>query len=425
MPLTVLRSVKARTEASITLSSTVYYLHRTVREWIEQPKIWDDLEQSTRTTFHPYLALSTGLLTQIAASHAGTEAMTLWFRVLACIKYAREDKIARDGILVRLHEVMCQLHRAQRFDKSTIQPAEAFLYLMIVMGFSSVLGAGIKSPHSKLSIRPRSDRPCLLDRVIDFSNFEWLMNDIALMGVPRKDSDIESEVRNVIRSLKNEMLAEPSLECIQTLLQAGSDPNRKTSTGKSAWERLLECLPTLYLERSNVPRGNLNHESTMPPRLPIWHPEYSNVPRGSLSYESAMYSHISYLSHRALYDPGHRQYPQTPFSSYGLSSSIAERLSAERNMQPVDILDAPVEVCSLEWRFQTWVQVVTAFLNHGAEWTKEIDNLLHEKVLRIAEAKEKMSEECSQLSTALKRARASSKQSRAGHKKSGRKGMFR
>lgn len=74
----------------------VQYLHRSVRDYIEDPEVWRWLVSANKEPFDPHLALFKENLLRLKHNNQGLIASRFFFRILTAIKYALRSLRARE-----------------------------------------------------------------------------------------------------------------------------------------------------------------------------------------------------------------------------------------------------------------------------------------------------------------------------------------
>jgi len=87
----------------------IQYLHRTVKDWIEEPRVWNWILGATQQSFNPALSLCKSYLLQLKGYNPKHLSMdTFWNIVISCIAYAKDseglDKLVRSNLLDKLDQ---------------------------------------------------------------------------------------------------------------------------------------------------------------------------------------------------------------------------------------------------------------------------------------------------------------------------------
>ncbi|KAF4442338.1 P-loop containing nucleoside triphosphate hydrolase [Fusarium austroafricanum] len=165
----------------------VQYLHRSVKDFIEAPAVWDWVVSFNKSLFSAHLSLARSFLLQLKIQDPRT-LDKLYFRetILWCINYSKEGELNGQGVQVALLDELDKTattltdssftgglrstERHQRRNGRTdhwvptylIQTAEtSFLYLMVMCGMRGYLEEKL-SGSERRRIRERRGKPSLL-----------------------------------------------------------------------------------------------------------------------------------------------------------------------------------------------------------------------------------------------------------------------
>ncbi|KAK4198003.1 hypothetical protein QBC40DRAFT_341612 [Triangularia verruculosa] len=212
----------------------VQYLHRTVKDFLETPDIWEWIVRANREPFDPALALCMSHLLQLKIMVPGTATRSaILDHATWCIDYAKDaannGEYAQTQVLNGLNATATALARSfrsqQHEDESeddqeeshwtsdvipiTARVADPFLYFMAMCGMSGYLQATLRYRDERL-LDPDGDVTPLLFAVVE----DYL--------VLEQYSDRKSMVPGT-----------PCLATIRVLLHKGADP-RQLYRGRSA-----------------------------------------------------------------------------------------------------------------------------------------------------------------------------------------------
>jgi len=98
------RNVKSR-KISIA-DSTVHYLHRTVKDFLEQPRVWKELLRISPRGYNPRLGICRAFVARLKCMDPETlDLQTFWEAIKICIEYARVDKDPTGDYVLLLKEL--------------------------------------------------------------------------------------------------------------------------------------------------------------------------------------------------------------------------------------------------------------------------------------------------------------------------------
>ena len=244
-------------QLDVLADTKVQYLHRTVKDYLEQPQIWSEITAATDPGFHPLIALYASHLLQLKSLDPDTmNKARLWDLLTWAIEYAasaeqllsHSDYVAYVNAIDQVANQLCArplLHRstftyrnARRMRDGKIHtymhwtctvPSRkrkantTFLSVAVWSGLSSYLATKLPSYNS-------DDRswPLLLSAVMDYDLFY-------LLRYTDRPHCAHSE---------------PNPELVKLLLQSGADPNaapsiegREVSYSTSPWKAVQKHRP--------------------------------------------------------------------------------------------------------------------------------------------------------------------------------------
>ena len=247
-----------RNISAISASSTIQYLHRTVKDFIESPDVWARLMRLTTEGFDPSLALCRSFLAQLKVLEPNSlELVIFWKFVRDCLEYAYDvqehfkpgqHKATIIALIDELDNAAIQLANTRREDGLTLMQ---------------------KHDHSNLCVSGDILRPTLFgDGTKSFNNpsgltflslmvkmdFHWYIHVRANRGCfVQSNAGVKSLLTDAVSYDPEDSRIMfrhpdlPSLKMIELLFDKGADPNWKDATGKTAWDMLLSTL--YYLDK--------------------------------------------------------------------------------------------------------------------------------------------------------------------------------
>ncbi|RFU34867.1 hypothetical protein B7463_g1457, partial [Scytalidium lignicola] len=290
------RPSKIYMDVSISRHSTVRYLHRSVRDWLEKPNIWEKLLTGTPTSFNAELALSKSFLLHLKFSQPAINVGEFWFLIYSTAFFAWKatDIEQVKMIMDELHRTFCQFidyNGKNKFNRNLsdqlfLYPFEnVFLNLTVYCGFDFSVEAQLNSQRLRPSLKATIDRMSPLLRAIkrDMNSVSVFLQGEADMErsfslspqrkadmersfylSPQRKADIERFYNLSLQKLADmedwfleSRPATPSPRCVALLLEHGADPNARTRSlphqkpesfnlKNSVWTTFVDlCVPEL------------------------------------------------------------------------------------------------------------------------------------------------------------------------------------
>ncbi|RYP86149.1 hypothetical protein DL770_004948 [Monosporascus sp. CRB-9-2] len=324
-------SSKSYMDDSVSRRSVVHYLHRSVRDWLERPIIWEKLLLATPTPFNAKLSLSKSFLLQLKTSQPSISAEEFWHLIYSSIFFAwtAADIAQAKPIMDELHHTFCQLSDCDAKTRRNRQvgpypAAEIFLNLAVYCSFDFSVEAQLRSPHLRPSLRASADRVSPLRRAVE--------DDIATFSSHALGNLFEQKLVEIEKLFQESKTTAPSVRCITLLLEHGANPNE-----------------------------------VVRPRQPTRKP-------AKATFESTAWTSLVYYC-----------VPELLSLAHGPLTREGEN------------------IC------RTWLLILTAFLSHGAAWTREMNDFIETKIMADRNLQAKFGDELEKLRLAQKGSREASK----------------
>lgn len=253
---------------------------------MESPNVRKRFEDTVPETFSPYLALCIGKIMQLMSGHGKLEENCIWFIILYSfcgalgsnsglptdihsayqsdnleVRQLDADRTDVAYIGQKLYDLSRRLAEAHGWNAGIYKAPEIVLSIAIATGLDNVLDTALKNPIARPeSPVPQSsdDRESLLERALrsDFEMFRTETATLHSIAEPSKrhvelssrgpEGHLVKHILDLQRSLNQMMKNTPSAKCVTLLLAAGSNPNRKMSNERSAWETVLFHTITMF-----------------------------------------------------------------------------------------------------------------------------------------------------------------------------------
>ena len=231
---------------------TVQYLHRTVKDFLENPQVWDRIMLAGPRTYAPYLALCRSFIAQLKCLEPGSSCTKAFWRIIrSCMFYAcciqarlEEGQSAQslvsllddtDRIATKFHEVSTEEPSwpSKILSSHLTGPYEAFgstfIYLAVKLGLYTYVEARLHHGHF----------------AHDNDGVVTLLSDATAPWDELEQHFFLSPF--------------PSVKMVKMLLEHGADPNfvslatkqilkirRSSETNPTPWHHLLEHTETNY-----------------------------------------------------------------------------------------------------------------------------------------------------------------------------------
>jgi hypothetical protein len=212
--------------------ATVQYLHRTVKDFLESPAVWERVVEVGPKGYNPKLALCSGFILRLKNLDAGMLSRhNFWYHVKLCIDYAKVDEDP-DGKFTSLLDELdrsatkftaCAGLDGQSFVSyySHFTPEAGGLYPHWACTFSRYdPDRGLT--FLSLAVKARANNNCLV------------MQDSGLWSILRDSITCDSSFNSFFG-----IDVFPNLPMVTLLLDHGADPNWSNSSS-TVWEFLLE-----------------------------------------------------------------------------------------------------------------------------------------------------------------------------------------
>lgn len=217
----------------------VQYLHRSVRDYFEDPKVWDWLILANKEPFDPHLALLKAYLMQLKQDHRWPTARTFVSRTLTAIKHASESL---DGRQYRIHGKKREIiHLLDELDKTgcslTTRNGDSS------HAFSDRCGA-LHGEHWSLLFLSRTDRPSFLHVMTVCGVSQYLKRRLRRSPCDANGGD-ENRTPLLLTALIGDIYASyshvcpkfprPGIEVLEVIMEKGGNCHKEWQ-GTSAWK---------------------------------------------------------------------------------------------------------------------------------------------------------------------------------------------
>jgi len=235
-------SVQFKEAREATLAaSTVQYLHRTVKDFLELPSVWEALIGHGPTNFDPKLALLRGMVSQFKHIDPNNlDKDTFWAAIRTCIEYVSVDEHTEQiviDILDELNQSASKLANAPCLDGSTF-----------VSRYSNVSDADRSLwPHWTCTFSGYAD-----DRGFTFLSLAVKLNLYFYVHAKVTENCLVTQSSGLWSLLCDAIIVEPSFQSffnvktfpnvlmVTLLLERGANPNwKKTPTHSTVFECAL------------------------------------------------------------------------------------------------------------------------------------------------------------------------------------------
>jgi len=271
-----------RAASSFSPYITVQYLHRTVKDFLESPKVWAKITGATQNDFNPNLALCKSFVTQVKTLPSETvsqddfKMMVKW-----CLRYAylvEEGSRGGEGI-GDLIILLDELDRTATELVNTLDENQSTLMQKWIQPWDAPDSlASMKSFRENWTIVYEYFQPQDSGRTIGQTFFSIAVNlDLRLyVNAKVKKSCLVIEGTGIWPLLADATISHdyfeerfdwcpfPSVHMIKWLLEHGADPNWRLSWDKTVWTRLLENIESRVYDSS--PRS----WNPRPLKLSLW-----------------------------------------------------------------------------------------------------------------------------------------------------------
>ena len=203
---------------------TVQYLHRSVREFLETPRVWDRIMLAGPHSYNPYLALCRSFIAQLKCLDPGSSSSRAFSRAVgACMFYARraQDQLEEGQSAQSLVSLIDDIdHTATNFHKvSTEEPSWLSRFSVALRSESDVKsGLTISSLAVRLGlhtyVEAKLHHGCLAH--VNDGVMPLLRAAIEPIG----PSDLSHSKTNLFYSVSF-----PNVKMVKMLLEHGADPN--------------------------------------------------------------------------------------------------------------------------------------------------------------------------------------------------------
>jgi hypothetical protein len=239
---------------------TVQYLHRTVKDFLARPDVWNSLLKASPIGYNPRLSICRGLVAQL--KHMDPETLnkeTFWGVVKLCIHYAKLDSGATENFVSLLKELdnsasklanVCRRDGSSFLSRYSHKPGQRArartLYphwTSTFDGYEEHKGLTFLSLAVKLNlgyfVQAEANQSCLV------------MQDSGLWSLLYDSITCEESLLSFfnIRSF-------PSFDMVKLLLRKGADPNWKWRLRHSVFDHLAEQMTSRFdARKSSNPKG--------------------------------------------------------------------------------------------------------------------------------------------------------------------------
>jgi hypothetical protein len=238
------RHVKSR-KISIA-DSTVQYLHRTVKDFLEQPRVWKALLRVSPPGYNPRLSICRAFVTRLKYMDPETlNQHTFWRAIKMCIEYARVDKDPTGEFVLLLKELD---NAASKLVMVPCHDGSSFLSYYS-RGPRPITGDQSLHPHwtSTFSGYEVNKGLSFLSLAVRL-NLQYYVREVVKDScLVVQDSGLWSLLRDAITYDSSfvsffDMKTFPNISMVKLLLDKGGDPNwvRTPGNGPTVFEHLLE-----------------------------------------------------------------------------------------------------------------------------------------------------------------------------------------
>jgi NACHT domain len=257
----------------------VEYLHRTVKDYLEQPEVWAKYVAVTEKSFSPYPRLCTASIARLKYSGSTIfdnekSASTFWNIVTCAIEYVVHDAHATNGLQNRLLDEL---------DIAASYCADLKDYRGLTFLEQWRSGWGLEAKHwTATRVGCKANRS-FLDLAVQCQLMDYVESRVSSFQRKISRDDISyalfisvSQYRSFEEDLRflitpSIVHKRPNLQLVQVLLKHGADPNAHINPDESPWTRALEQsvisnetewdnIYQLFLEYGADPKTMLNYE---------------------------------------------------------------------------------------------------------------------------------------------------------------------
>lgn len=270
-PTSVLTSENTTSKSNPVLEPTIQYLHRTVKDYLENPQVWTRIQAATKPDYSPYLALCRSAIIQFKVTEQDRLNPEFFrYAVAECLRYAHivqeafgDESIPDswinlideiDNAASTLAQASDQLKSIQKLILSTSSDFQGsrvhsqWSWTRMLSSQRSSTG----SIGSFLSLAVRLDLRCYVNERANKGAL--VVNDTGIWPLLADAVTLEDSVFSDL-----DWHLTVSTQMVKLLLHRGADPNWKL-TPDTVWTRLL----------TNIRNRATDYESTLRPSTDQW-----------------------------------------------------------------------------------------------------------------------------------------------------------
>ncbi len=213
--------------------STVQYLHRTVKDFLETSQVWDRILLAGPRTYDPYLALCRSFIAQFKCLDTPCRTKTFLSAVITCMRYAHSVQIHLEkgqsaqplvSLIDEFDRTAAEIHKSSTKDETSwtkdLTESGTFLSLAVRLGLHTYVKAKVHDG-------------CLVKGKLGI----WPLLSDAIESTPAFGGIFP------FRSFPSVGSFPTSVEMIEMLLKHGADPNREVDSSYgicgTVWKDLL------------------------------------------------------------------------------------------------------------------------------------------------------------------------------------------
>ena len=241
---------------------TVQYLHRTVKDFLDSPRVWTRLVAATQNGYDPNLALSRSYLAQLKCMDPEGLEQTVFLGVIrSCLRHAylAQERSGDGAVPVDLTPLLDELDRAA----TNLVNTPTFLELPFMQRYAASVHdrTGFPGPSWTCFLSSGANRPCtFLSLTVGLGFHSYVGNKVGQGCLQAHASGSWPLLADAVTMYGNLNLVfdwstGPSAGMVKLLFDRGADPNQKLSTG-TVWTLLLhniESNPCMVHQRNKKP----------------------------------------------------------------------------------------------------------------------------------------------------------------------------